>query len=84
MFNVLDTVSNGVVTLTSEMKAVTDAFNKAQQEVNEAEKARNEITAKGKLAETGKSFVNLAGFNEAELSTVWMGIRYFVFIRRCI
>ena len=64
LFNVLDTVSNGVVTLTSEMKAVTDAFNKAQQEVNEAEKARNEITAKGKLAETGKSFVNLAGFNE--------------------
>lgn len=64
LFNVLETVSNGVVTLTPKMKELKEAYAKTAAELDEAAKNRDEIVAKGKLSETGKSFVNIEGFNK--------------------
>lgn len=64
LFNVLETVSNGVVTLTPKMKELKDAYAKTAAELDIAAKNRDEIISKGKLSETGKSFVNIEGFNK--------------------
>lgn len=63
LFEVLETVSNGVVTLTPEMEKLTEKVKKAQAELEEAEKNRNSIIAKGKLDSQGNKLINLEGFN---------------------
>ena len=64
LFDTLETVSNGVVQLTPEMEKYTKQLKKAQEELETAEKARNEIVSKGKVDPTGKRFVNIGDFNK--------------------
>ena len=64
LFDTLETVSNGVVQLTPEMEKYTKQLKKAQEELENAEKARNEIVSKGKVDPTGKQFVNIGDFNK--------------------
>ena len=64
LFDTLETVSNGVVQLTPEMEKYTKQLKKAQEELENAEKARNEIVSKGKVDPTGKRFVNIGDFNK--------------------
>ena len=63
LFGVLETVSNGVTTLTPKMKQLTENLRKAQENLEQAEKERNNLVSQGKLGENGK-FVNLEGFND--------------------
>lgn len=64
LFRVLELVSNAVGGVTPKVKELQEKLNKAQDELDEAEKARNKIASGGKLSETGRSFVNYEGFNE--------------------
>lgn len=64
LFDTLETVSNGVVQLTPEMEKYTKQLKKAQEELENAEKARNEIVSKGKVDPTGKQFINIGDFNK--------------------
>lgn len=64
LFEVLETVANGVEVLTPKMRELQDSLKKVEQEVETAAKKRDEVVTKGKLSKTGKSFVNIEGFNE--------------------
>ena len=64
LFRVLILVSNTVGEVTPKVRDLQKEVEKAQNEVDSASKEKDELVSKGKLSDTGKSFVNLEGFNE--------------------